>query len=385
VSYDTEIVVLLKLNFHLPRSLVIRFTCTCGKQLQAQDEYAGRHTSCPDCGRDLLIPDAGEVQEATAAPISSVPRPADRRREEGSWHDDELREGAEEGGPRRTSGKAIASLVLGIASFLCTIFTGIPAIVLGILGLVEISRSRGRLGGQGLAIGGIVTGGLGMVVSGIIAPLLLGLLLPAVQKVREAANRTVCSNNLKQLALAMHNYQRVHGRLPPAASQSKDGKPLLSWRVLLLPYLEHESLYKQFKLDEPWDSPHNQRLLAQMPSVFNDPSAPTLEQSTTYYQVFVGKGTAFESPQGHRLQDFPDGTSNTLLIVEAATAVPWTKPVDLSYAPDQPLPKLGGQHLGGFNAALADGSVRLIPQQTKDQVLRALITRNGGEKLPPDF
>jgi Protein of unknown function (DUF1559)/Domain of unknown function (DUF4190) len=289
-----------------------------------------------------------------------------------------------ERGPSKTSGKAIASLILGISSFLCLIFAGIPAIILGIVSLVQINQSHGRIRGRGLAIGGIVTGVIGSLLLGP-AAMSVGLLLPAIQKVREAANRAACSNNLKQLALAMHNYHDVHGRFPPAVVYSKDGKPLYSWRVLLLPHLNEEGLYKQFKLDEPWDSPNNQKLLALMPHVFEDQSTPTKEQSSTFYQVFTGPTTAFESPQGERLQDFTDGTSNTFLIVEAAQAVPWTKPADLAYDPNQPLPELGGQHAGGFNAVKADGAVRFIGAGTPEQVLRGLITRNGGEALPPNF
>lgn len=282
--------------------------------------------------------------------------------------------------PARTSGKAIASLILGIASLICTVLTGIPALILGIISLVQIHRSHGRMSGQGLAIGGIITGALGCMLIG--PAVLIGLLLPAMQKVREAGNRMQCQNNLKQLALAMHAYSDVNGRLPPAVVHSKDGKPLYSWRVLVLPYLEQNNLYQQFKLDEPWDSPNNQRLLPLMPPVLRDPSAATTDPSTTVYQVFVGPKTAFESPSGQNLHvDFPDGISNTFLIVEAAQAVPWTKPADLPYDPNQPLPKLGGHHTGGFNAIMADGFARFILERTSEATLRGLITRNGGEAL----
>src|SRR6516165_3014449 len=128
----------------------------------------------------------------------------------------------------------------------------------------------------------------------------------------------------------MHTYNDQYGSLPSAAICDKDGKPLLSWRVSLLPFLEDQGLYQQFRLDEPWDSPHNLQLLPRMPRVyapFNGKRTP--EPYTTYYQVFVGKGAAFETRKGLRLsQDFPDGTSKTFLIVEAGEPVPWTKPED---------------------------------------------------------
>jgi hypothetical protein len=190
-------------------------------------------------------------------------------------------------------------------------------------------------------------------------------------------------NNLKQLALAMHGYEATNGTLPPAAVYGKDGKPLLSWRVLLLPYLEQNGLYKQFKLDEPWDGPHNKKLLAKMPRVF---AAPTDEKSVkaheTFYQVFVGKGTIFEGKKAMRLQDIADGTSQTLLIVEAGKAVPWTKPEDLPYDPAKPLPKLGGLGFeNGFHGAFCDGSVRFLSHTIREKTLQALVTPNGGEAV----
>jgi hypothetical protein len=88
--------------------------------------------------------------------------------------------------------------------------------------------------------------------------ILVALLLPAVQAAREAARRTQSTNNLKQLILGLLNYESANGHFPPHASYSPDGKPLLSWRVHILPYLEEQALYSQFRLDEPWDSEHNQ-------------------------------------------------------------------------------------------------------------------------------
>jgi prepilin-type processing-associated H-X9-DG protein len=358
---------------------MIRFACECGKELQAREEYAGRITRCPDCGREFPIPGAAEAEAAapleeriTAVPQGPAPVPRSDHAEP-EWEDVDT-------GPGRTSGKAIASLILGIASFLCSIFTGIPAIILGILGLREVDRSRGRVQGHGLAIAGIVTGGIGTL--SICPAILLGLLLPAVQKVREAANRLACQNNLRQITLALHNYHDTYGRFPPAVVRDRNGKPLYSWRVVVLPFLEQDSLYREFHLDEPWDSDHNRRLLDHMPKVYADPTEPSA--SMTVYQVFTGPQTAFEDPKGQNLSSFTDGPNNTLLVVEAAQAVRWTEPVDLTFDPQGPLPPLGHRHGAGFNAALADGSVRFLPGDLGEQTLRALITRNGKEpvKLP---
>jgi prepilin-type processing-associated H-X9-DG protein len=208
----------------------------------------------------------------------------------------------------------------------------------------------------------------------------IGLLLPAVQKVREAAARAQSQNNLKQIGLAMHNFAAAgNGTFPPAAICDKKAKPLLSWRVAVLPYIEQEPLYKQFKLDEPWDSDHNKKLIPLMPKTYALPAAP-LQPGITHYRCFVGNGAAFDWIQGARLPaDFTDGTSNTWLVVEAGEGVPWTKPDELEYDPQKPLPKFGTFHNGGFNALFGDGSVRFFLATLNEKCVRAFITRAGGE------
>jgi hypothetical protein len=205
---------------------------------------------------------------------------------------------------------------------------------------------------------------------------------------RQPAARIQSSNNLHILALGMHNYSDTNGKLPPHAVYGPGGQPLLSWRVLILPYVEEEELFKEFHLDEPWDSPHNLRLLPRMPRIY----APVMKENrpkeyATFYQAFVGNGAAFEGREGlHLPGGFPDGTSNTILIVEAGTAVPWTKPADLPYSPDSPIPPLGALSPKYFLVAMADSSVRTVyKEQVTEATLRAAITRNGGEILGPDW
>jgi RNA polymerase sigma factor (sigma-70 family) len=187
------------------------------------------------------------------------------------------------------------------------------------------------------------------------------------------------SSNLRNLALAMHNYHDQYGHFPPAAVISKDGKPLVSWRVLLLPYLDQEKLFREFKLDQPWDSEHNKKLLARMPAVYAAPRGKTKETHSTFYQVFTGKGTIFDGQRGTRIVDVTDGTSNTILIIESGAAVPWTKPADLVYDAKKPLPRLGGIFPEGLHFALADGSSRFCKMRFREPAMRAFITRNGGE------
>jgi hypothetical protein len=210
------------------------------------------------------------------------------------------------------------------------------------------------------------------------------VMVPTVIKVREADQRIAAGNNLKNIGLALHEYHDTYGHFPPAAIYSKDGKPLLSWRVAILPYIDEQDLYKQFHLDEPWDSEHNKKLLAKMPKVY----APTLPGLTkdpyaSFYQGFTGKGAIFEGKEGVSLTQITDadGAANTLLVVEAREAVPWTKPQDLHYDPDKPPPKLGGHFRNISPALFADGSVRNLSNKLKEKTIRALITWNGGETI----
>jgi RNA polymerase sigma factor (sigma-70 family) len=204
---------------------------------------------------------------------------------------------------------------------------------------------------------------------------------PQQEKPTEAALRMQSLKNLKSIGIAMHDYHSVLGTLPPSAILDKNKKPLLSWRVLLLPYLEEQDLFKQFKLDEPWDSPHNKKLLAAMPKIYAPVGDKAKEPGLTYYQVFTGAGTAFEGERGLRVTDFLDGTSNTLLIIEAGEPVPWTKPADLVYDAKKPLPSLGGLFKDRIHCVLADGSPHTLKRDFKEQIMRWLILRNDGQAL----
>ncbi len=196
----------------------------------------------------------------------------------------------------------------------------------------------------------------------------------------------VVINNLSKLGTGLHSYHQTHGSLPPAAITDKAGKPLLSWRVAILPYIEELDLYKQFKLDEPWDSPHNLKLLEKMPKLYGPVLVPQKAPFVTYYQAFVGKTTMWEEGRKITFAEVTslDGNAQTILLAEAKTAVPWTKPADLSYEAGKPLPPLGGLSKGeGFHVLFADGRPKLIPKRADEALIRALITRNGGEAIDP--
>ena len=212
-----------------------------------------------------------------------------------------------------------------------------------------------------------------------------GLILPAVQSARAAARRMTSSNNLKQIGLAMHNYHDAYRRLPPAAITDSEGKPLLSWRVAILPFVGASALYERFKLDEPWDSPHNIALLDVMPPVYQNPGLP-LTPGNTVYHAMIGEGLAIAPTGESRFLDFTDGLSNTLLVAEgnAASQVPWTAPDPIEIPEDDPMRPFRGSRTGGFNALIADGSVRFISDLVDLEVFRSLLTRAGGEAIRLD-
>jgi prepilin-type processing-associated H-X9-DG protein len=352
----------------------ISVTCECGKQLQAKDEFAGRRTSCPNCGRELVIPSLGNEPNPYLSGPTFEPGPpkvviADQP---------------------RTSGKAVASLVLGIISIFCCL-TSVPGLILGVFGLGEANRNGGSVRGQGLAIAGIITSCLGLF---MFIP--VGLLIPAASKAKEAARRAQCMNNMKQIGLAIYNFESSNGNFPPQAITDADGKPLLSWRVAILPYVEEYSLYQQFHLDEPWDSPHNKALIAAMPRVYACPSTSTPDEiaaGLTHYQAFAGPGSVMDPaairpqpeglPRGTLISTITDGTSNTILVAESSNPVEWTRPDDMPFTPKGPPPPVGSKHPGGYNVLFADGSVRFLMSTLAGQILESLITKAGGEVIGP--
>lgn len=190
---------------------------------------------------------------------------------------------------------------------------------------------------------------------------------------------TTSANNMKQIGLAHHCYHDVTGAMA-SDIVDKDGKPLLSWRVHLLPYIEQDNLYKQFKLDEAWDSDNNKKLIAMIPKVYA-PIRVKAKEGETFYQCFTGKDALFGPGKKVQLQGITDGTSNTIMTIEAGDPVIWTKPADIVYDPKQPLPKLGTMFDGNFNIGLADGSVMWVRSKFDEKILRAAITPAGGETV----
>lgn len=315
---------------------------------------------------------------------------------------------------RTTSGKAKWSLILALL-----VVTALPALVLGLLALRDIRRSRGLIKGREIARAGIALSSITLSVV-----LLLGLLYLVVPqpgsrsaradtkkstspgktnpdstkktlettkkdtppKTKPAVDPGVASvDNMKKISSAFKAYHEAHKSFPRYALSSGDGTPLLSWRVQLLRYFDREEreLYNQFKLDEPWDGPHNAKLLEKMPAVYGSPRFPDPGKGKTYIQGFTGPKTVLGNPTPLTLSfiQSADGAEQTLLVVEAGEPVPWTKPVDLSFQPTGPLPAMGGPDKGDFLGLFADGKVKGVPKSTKENVIRAYITWNGGEEI----
>lgn len=223
-----------------------------------------------------------------------------------------------------------------------------------------------------------------LVVLGVIA-ILVGLLLPAQRGSREAGRRMACSNNLKQIALALHNYEREFGALPPAYTVDADGRPLHSWRTLILPYIEQKALYDRIDLSKPWDDPANRNAYDSNIQIYHCPNGSDQRGHTTY-QAVVARGSCLQPGEPRLLKDVTDHHSLTLMVVEvdAEHAVHWMSPEDCSEellinpakganAPHPPQPA------GGFNAACVDGTVRFVSSDTEPVALGSMTSIAGGD------
>ena len=204
------------------------------------------------------------------------------------------------------------------------------------------------------------------------------LLLPAVSSAREAARRMQCSNNLKQISLALLNYESAFGSLPPAYTVDNEGNLLHSWRTLILPWLEQSPLYQQIDLNKPWDDPTNAFLLDTDLSIFRCPSSK-IGKGLTTYQVIDDPSSAFPGSSSVKFSAIVDGTSNTVCVVETdeLDAVHWAEPKD------QNMPRFlsatKASHNRGRNAAMVDGAVRFLSNEMDSQISQGIVTISGGE------
>ncbi len=234
-----------------------------------------------------------------------------------------------------------------------------------------------------LAILGVVA-----VVGFVGCGVLVALLLPAVQAARGAARRNQCANNVRQIGLALINYESVYGRFPPAYLADENGTPMHSWRVLILPFLEENGLYDQYDFDKPWDSPENLELTQYCPPAFRCPSDATGPGSTnTSYLGIEGPGMFFDGTKARKIGEIKDGTSRTIMVAEVEnSAVHWSQPVDLdttqstftigSGRPNE----IGSSHRNGANVVYSDCHITFVATGSMPpESLKAECTIAGGE------
>jgi prepilin-type processing-associated H-X9-DG protein len=211
--------------------------------------------------------------------------------------------------------------------------------------------------------------------------ILVCLGLPAIRPGGDAARRMQCSNNVKQIALALLNYESVNHCLPPAYTVDANGKPLHSWRTLILPYVEEAALYDKIDLSKPWDDPANKEARETRLRCYQCLSADCPSNHTNYLAI-VTPNSCFRPTEPRKLSEITDGKGNTLMVVEVAgnRSVPWMSPVD---ANEQWLMNLGNvdklPHPGGINVAFVDGRVEFLISSTKPATLQAMITVAGND------
>jgi prepilin-type processing-associated H-X9-DG protein len=217
--------------------------------------------------------------------------------------------------------------------------------------------------------------------------ILAALLLPAINAAREAGRRASCTNKLRQINLALLNYESTYGHLPPAASKGKNGDPPMSWRVAILPFMEQDALYRRYRANEPWDSPANRELAKIRLQEFVCPSDTDAVPGETSYVMITGENTIGGKPgsPGIRPAEFSGNRGDTIMVLEVhGLKIPWTEPRDITLAElAQRLRANGGRigHVAGFNVGFADGSVKNISPQIDPGVLRSLAIINGGQPV----
>ncbi|MFG0290687.1 MAG: DUF1559 domain-containing protein [Rhodopirellula sp. JB044] len=236
------------------------------------------------------------------------------------------------------------------------------------------------------------------VAAAVVMLLLVGSSIVAIARIggstanrlRQGRERIASIKNLETIAEALNAYAADHGSYPPPAIRSRTGKPLLSWRVMILPYLGEEELYDRFNLNAAWDSSTNQMLSYQdMPVVYRHPDNQGWATDTPYHLV-TGTGTLFPSTGSLGPKQVADGATKTILLAEARVSSTWTEPIDLDFATTGGRintaagSDFGGVTEGGVCVATVDGRGHFLPESTAALTVNALVTPRGGEPLADD-
>jgi prepilin-type processing-associated H-X9-DG protein len=227
----------------------------------------------------------------------------------------------------------------------------------------------------------------GMILLVAVIGVLIALLWPAVFPAREAARRAMCINNMKQIGVAMQMYHDQYKCFPPAYIPDENGRPMHSWRVLLLPFMEQQAIYEQYDLNEPWDGPNNSRLAGMIDNVYRCPSEDTsVHPAETNYVMIVGPGTISDGPTPTQIGQITDGVANTIMVVEVAgSGIHWTEPRDLKLEDAASSLSggagngIGGKHRGVANILFCDGRVDSLAKPIDPNRLKGMTTVAGGE------
>ena len=247
-----------------------------------------------------------------------------------------------------------------------------------------LAPPAGKASSALLVLAILAAGGLCVLAGGV------ALIVPAVKAARGVALQAQATGNLTAIGMALHGYHAAHGVFPPAYIADANGKPMHSWRVLILPYLNQQAIYQQYDFSEPWDGPNNSRLASLMPPQFAALSVSP-GQVASSFALITGPGTLFDADKAPSMAAVTDGTSNTLLVVEVSSSAAsnWLEPVDLDYgtmsfAIDDPAGNcIISSQSTGAQVLFADGSVHILRSQTGAEAIRAYITPSGGETLLP--
>ena len=228
----------------------------------------------------------------------------------------------------------------------------------------------------------------------LLVPAPFAMLMPVFETFQDRARVAQCKSNLEQIGEAMQSYMNDHGCFPPAYLADASGKPLHSWRVLLLPYVGGDHLYQQYDFSQPWDSEKNRQLADEMPEMFACPDDEGAGDYQTSYVAVCGPGLAFDGPRSVRARDIADGTNNTVLLVETVdSAIHWMEPRDLDAAElHEPREDSSGSeaslgvesnHREVAHALKADGTVIALDANLDSATLDAMLTIAGGETVEP--
>lgn len=306
----------------------IAFSCPyCGNATQVSEQYAGQSGPCSRCGKTITIPSAGMPQspQGFGRPTSlpSIPTPS---------FQDYPRPGMAPPTSGGGGGMKVALIILSV-----------------------------------LLVGALMCGGIAV-----------ALLLPAVQSARSAARGASSSNNLRQITIAIHNYHDTFNRLPPAVVKDSNGKPLYSGYVLLLPFLEQQHIFSQWKTDEPWDSPNNLPLSQQVIPLFRNPAIPQTMPGQCDYPLVGGPGSILDPDNPSKnFADVTDGLSNSIFVIEGMPSGSWAQPNP--WTTGMPFYKWGSGR--GPSVGMGDGSVQRLDANVPTETLRALETRAGNEPV----